>query len=241
MKKFKQLKQLIIPFIIVLIINYSFVFAFAYSREVVYENALPECNISQVILQNNDFVKLSDYKLLDWEYGDSKEDADEVMNILSKSEYMVVDKPEQVVIRFLQNRFNSVIQIWLEPDNYLKYNYEWREQAECVSASVEVVKIFGEYYLIGDYLIADSVGEDNKLGDSAVMVYKALSPDKINDVYEHKGSNPYYGSYSFYPIDLSPFVSTFFGKILNLVFVFLETFVVYILIKCISKRVKSKK
>lgn len=94
--------------------------------------------------------------------------------------------------------------------------------------------------MIGDYLLADSVSEDNKVGDSAVMVYKALSPNKINDIYEHKGLNSCFDSYSFYPIDLSPFVSTFFGKILNIAFVFLETFVVYILFKCISKRVKSK-
>lgn len=142
----KKHKHIIIPFIIVLIINYSFIFAFAYSREGVYKNALPECNISQVVLQNNDFVKLSDYKLLDWEYGDNKEEADEVLNILSKSEYIVVDKPQQVVIRFLQNRFNSLTQIWLEPDNYQKFDYEWRKNAESASMSVEVVKIFGEYY-----------------------------------------------------------------------------------------------
>ena len=153
---------------------------------------------------------------------------------------MVVDKPEQVVIRFLQNRFNSLTQIWLEPDNYQKFDYEWRKNAESASMSVEVVKFFGEYYLIGDYLLADSVSEDNKVGDSAVMVYKALSPDKINEIDEHKGLNSFFDSYSFYPIDLSPFVSTLFGKILNITFVFLETYIVYILIKCISKRVKPK-
>ena len=236
----KKFKHIIISFIIVFIINYSFIFAFAYSREDVYKNALPECNISRVVLQNNDFVKLSDYKLLNWEYGDNKEEADEVLDILSKSEYMVVDKPEQVVIRFLQNRFNSLTQIWLEPDNYQKFDYEWRKNAESASMSVEVVKFFGEYYLIGDYLLADSVSEDNKVGDSGVMVYKALSPDKINEIDEHKGLNSFFDSYSFYPIDLSPFVSTLFGKILNITFVFLETYIVYILIKCISNRVKPK-
>lgn len=226
----KGIVILLISFLIVACVNYTFIFAYAYKNEEVYESALSQGNIEQILLQDNKIVKLSDYNLSNWGDVDVYIDSTPIITELKKSQYKLVGKGEQVLVRFLQNRWNSIAQIDLNSTNFPKYKSETYSKSVDTCVNFEIVKIFGEYYLINDYTY-------NQFGFEVTAVYKATSPEDIGSISEIAGEIDYYGFslFSFYPEGLFLFASTTLDKVLNIGFVLLETFIVYKIIKRFRK------
>ena len=108
-----------------------------------------------------------------------------VINILKKTEYEKVSHFEQVVVQTLQNRFNSVVMLWLEPNEFGvdKRSDEFRKQNDGCGWNLYCVKIFNQYFIIVDYYFVDNGYTDSiDSGLPLTSVYKAVEPEAIEEI-----------------------------------------------------------
>lgn len=230
----KRVFTILLSVIIVLVFNFIVVFAVSLATEKRNNQSVEKGSFEDIMLPDSTTIKFSYYNLLNWETGENFNDSKNVIGILKQTQYEKVSYFEQVVIQTLHSRFNSVVMLFLDPQDtgVDKRSEEFKEQNDGRAGSVYCLKIFGQYYLVIDYYFLDNgyTGLMNE-GLPLTSVYKATDSKAISQIDEYKSVGESYGSYSFYPLSLSHYVSTPLFKILNLVYLFIQAFFVNKFIK----------
>ena len=232
---------LLISSIIVLFFNFMVVFGVSLATEKRNDKSVEKGSFEDIMLPESTTIKFSDYNLLNWDTGENFEDSKNAIEVLKKTQYEKVSCFEQVVIQTLHNRFNAVVMLFLDPQdpNIDKRSEEFKIQNDGRVGHVYCLKIFGQYYVIIDYYFLDN-GYTGLLNEGLPLtsVYKATDSKAISQIDEYKSVGRSYGSYSFYPLSLSHYVSTPLFRILNLVYLFVQGFFVQEFIK---KFIEDKK
>ena len=231
----------LISIIIVLVFNFVVVFGVSLATEKRNDKSIEKGSFEDIMLTESTTIKFDYYNLLNWETGENFNDSKNVIEILKQTQYEKVSYFEQVVIQTLHSRFNSVVMLFLDPQDpgIDKRSEEFKIQNDGRAGKVCCLKMFGQYYLVIDYYFLDNgyTGFMNK-GLPLTAVYKATDSKAISQIDEYKSVGKSYGSYSFYPLSLAHYVSTPLFRILNLLYLFIQGFIVH---KSIKKFTDDKK
>lgn len=215
MKKGK-IQLAVISILITLLINSVFIISVSFIFE--KEAPVSDSNTNFLgILRNNTERQLTDYCLLNWEY--SKENrplATNLPNSVLTANFERTGRVEAVAVQLLQNKFNSIIQLY----SVDIYNAETQGNS---AGNVEFVKLFGNYYIIVGYTL-----EFEDEIEYSTAVFK--TNDDISDIKELKTEKKRFYSYHFYPLSLSPLFATPLYKILNVSFVIGEILLIYFIL-----------
>ena len=231
----------LISIVIVLVFNFVVVFGVSLATERRNDKSIEKGSFEDIMLTESTTIKFDYYNLLNWETGENFNDSKNVIEILKQTQYEKVSYFEQVVIQTLHSRFNSVVMLFLDPQDpgIDKRSEEFKIQNDGRAGKVCCLKMFGQYYLVIDYYFLDNgyTGFMNK-GLPLTAVYKATDSKAISQIDEYKSVGKSYGSYSFYPLSLAHYVSTPLFRILNLLYLFIQGFIVH---KSIKKFKDDKK
>lgn len=231
----------LISIIIVLVFNFVVVFGVSLATERRNDKSIEKGSFEDIMLTESTTIKFDYYNLLNWETGENFNDSKNVIEILKQTQYEKVSYLEQVVIQTLHSRFNSVVMLFLDPQDpgIDKRSEEFKIQNDGRAGKVCCLKMFGQYYFVIDYYFLDNgyTGFMNK-GLPLTAVYKATDSKAISQIDEYKSVGKSYGSYSFYPLSLAHYVSTPLFRILNLLYLFIQGFIVH---KSIKKFKDDKK
>ena len=231
----------LISIIIVLVFNFVVVFGVSLATERRNDKSIEKGSFEDIMLTESTTIKFDYYNLLNWETGENFNDSKNVIEILKQTQYEKVSYLEQVVIQTLHSRFNSVVMLFLDPQDpgIDKRSEEFKIQNDGRVGKVCCLKMFGQYYFVIDYYFLDNgyTGFMNK-GLPLTAVYKATDSKAISQIDEYKSVGKSYGSYSFYPLSLAHYVSTPLFRILNLLYLFIQGFIVH---KSIKKFKDDKK
>ena len=231
----------LISIVIVLVFNFVVVFGVSLATEKRNDKSIEKGSFEDIMLTESTTIKFDYYNLLNWETGENFNDSKNVIEILKQTQYEKVSYLEQVVIQTLHSRFNSVVMLFLDPQDpgIDKRSEEFKIQNDGRAGKVCCLKMFGQYYLVIDYYFLDNgyTGFMNK-GLPLTAVYKATDSKAISQIDEYKSVGKSYGSYSFYPLSLAHYVSTPLFRILNLLYLFIQGFIVH---KSIKKFKDDKK
>ena len=231
----------LISIIIVLVFNFVVVFGVSLATEKRNDKSIEKGSFEDIMLTESTTIKFDYYNLLNWETGENFNDSKNVIEILKQTQYEKVSYLEQVVIQTLHSRFNSVVMLFLDPQDpgIDKRSEEFKIQNDGRAGKVCCLKMFGQYYFVIDYYFLDNgyTGFMNK-GLPLTAVYKATDSKAISQIDEYKSVGKSYGSYSFYPLSLAHYVSTPLFRILNLLYLFIQGFIVH---KSIKKFKDDKK
>lgn len=231
----------LISIIIVLVFNFVVVFGVSLATERRNDKSIEKGSFEDIMLTESTTIKFDYYNLLNWETGENFNDSKNVIEILKQTQYEKVSYLEQVVIQTLHSRFNSVVMLFLDPQDpgIDKRSEEFKIQNDGRAGEVCCLKMFGQYYFVIDYYFLDNgyTGFMNK-GLPLTAVYKATDSKAISQIDEYKSVGKSYGSYSFYPLSLAHYVSTPLFRILNLLYLFIQGFIVH---KSIKKFKDDKK
>lgn len=227
--------------VIVLVFNFVVVFGVSLATERRNNKSIEKGSFEDIMLTESTTIKFDYYNLLNWETGENFNDSKNVIEILKQTQYEKVSYLEQVVIQTLHSRFNSVVMLFLDPQDpgIDKRSEEFKIQNDGRAGKVCCLKMFGQYYFVIDYYFLDNgyTGFMNK-GLPLTAVYKATDSKAISQIDEYKSVGKSYGSYSFYPLSLAHYVSTPLFRILNLLYLFIQGFIVH---KSIKKFKDDKK
>ena len=217
----------LISIVIVLVFNFVVVFGVSLATEKRNDKSIEKGSFEDIMLTESTTIKFDYYNLLNWETGENFNDSKNVIEILKQTQYEKVSYLEQVVIQTLHSRFNSVVMLFLDPQDpgIDKRSEEFKIQNDGRAGKVCCLKMFGQYYLVIDYYFLDNgyTGFMNK-GLPLTAVYKATDSKAISQIDEYKSVGKSYGSYSFYPLSLAHYVSTPLFRILNLLYLFIQGF-----------------
>lgn len=207
---------LIISLISVLVVDFLFVVVVAFVFE--YETPIfqNESTFEEILKNDNDMVTLNDYCLLNWD--GSKEGkllASELPKQVVEGRFKRVSRFESVLIQLLQNRFNSIVQVF----SIEIYN----ESQGNAAGQATFLELGGTYYIIVGYTLMI----DKNL-EYTTAVFKAKSD--ISEIRRFETDKPRFNDYHFYPLSLSPLFSSIYAKMLNIVFVISEVTVVYFIL-----------
>lgn len=231
----------LISFIIVLVFNFVVVFGVSLAIERRNDKSIEKGSFEDIMLTESTTIKFDYYNLLNWETGENFNDSKNVIEILKQTQYEKVSYLEQVVIQTLHSRFNSVVMLFLDPQDpgIDKRSEEFKIQNDGRAGSIYCLKMFGQYYLVIDYYFLDN-GYTGLMSEGLPLtaVYKATDSKAISQIDEYKLVGKSYGSYSFYPLSLAHYVSTPLFRILNLLYLFIQGFIVH---KSIKKFKDDKK
>ena len=231
----------LISIIIVLVFNFVVVFGVSLATERQNDKSIEKGSFEDIMLTESTTIKFDYYNLLNWETGENFNDSKNVIEILKQTQYEKVSYLEQVVIQTLHSRFNSVVMLFLDPQDpgIDKRSEEFKIQNDGRAGKVCCLKMFAQYYFVIDYYFLDNgyTGFMNK-GLPLTAVYKAIDSKAISQIDEYKSVGKSYGSYSFYPLSLAHYVSTPLFRILNLLYLFIQGFIVH---KSIKKFTDDKK
>ncbi|MBQ4104154.1 MAG: hypothetical protein IJC90_06805 [Clostridia bacterium] len=231
----------LISIIIVLVFNFVVVFGVSLATERRNDKSIEKGSFEDIMLTESTTIKFDYYNLLNWETGENFNDSKNVIEILKQTQYEKVSYLEQVVIQTLHSRFNSVVMLFLDPQDpgIDKRSEEFKIQNDGRAGKVCCLKMFGQYYFVIDYYFLDNgyTGFMNK-GLPLTAVYKATDSKAISQIDEYKSVGKSYGSYSFYPLSLAHYVSTPLFRIFNLLYLFIQGFIVH---KSIKKFKDDKK
>lgn len=224
-------KFIIILFSVIIVISFNFVviLGVALATEKRNEKSIEKGSLEDIMLNETTTINFSYYNLLNWETGESFNDSKNTIEILKRTQYEKVSYFEQVVIQILQNRFNSVVMLFLDPQdpNIDKHSEEFKTQNDGRAGNIYCLKILGQYYVIVDYYFMDNGYTDFvNIGLPLTSVYKATDSQAISQIDEYKFVGGSYGSYSFYPLSLAHYVSTPMFKIFNLFYLLIQCFIV---------------
>ncbi|MBE6752442.1 MAG: hypothetical protein E7556_07945 [Ruminococcaceae bacterium] len=226
--------KLLSSIIVVFVFNFFVVFCVALLTEKQNEKSIEKGSFEDIMLTESTTIDFSYYNLLNWETGESFNNSKNVTEILKYSKYEKVSYFEQVVIQTLQNRFNSVVMLFLDPQSpdIDKNSEDFKKQNDGRAGNVCCLKIFDQYYIIIDYYFLDN-GYTGFLSSGLPLtsVYKAIDSQAISQIDEYKSVGRSYGSYSFYPLSLAHYVSTPLLRIFNLLYLFIQVFIVHKFIK----------
>lgn len=226
--------KLLSSIIVVFVFNFFVVFCVALLTEKQNEKSIEKGSFEDIMLTESTTIDFSYYNLLNWETGESFNNSKNVTEILKYSKYEKVSYFEQVVIQTLQNRFNSVVMLFLDPQSpdIDKNSEDFKKQNDGRAGNVYCLKIFDQYYIIIDYYFLDN-GYTGFLSSGLPLtsVYKAIDSQAISQIDEYKSVGRSYGSYSFYPLSLAHYVSTPLLRIFNLLYLFIQVFIVHKFIK----------
>lgn len=226
--------KLLSSIIIVFVFNFWVVFGVALLTEKQNEKSIEKGSFEDIMLTESTTIDFSYYNLLNWETGESFNNSKNVTEILKYSKYEKVSYFEQVVIQTLQNRFNSVVMLFLDPQSpdIDKNSEDFKKQNDGRAGNVYCLKIFDQYYIIIDYYFLDN-GYTGFLSSGLPLtsVYKAIDSQAISQIDEYKSVGRSYGSYSFYPLSLAHYVSTPLFRIFNLLYLLIQVFIVHKFIK----------
>ena len=226
--------KLLSSIIVVFVFNFFVVFCVALLTEKQNDKSIEKGSFEDIMLTESTTIDFSYYNLLNWETGESFNNSKNVTEILKYSKYEKVSYFEQVVIQILQNRFNSVVMLFLDPQSpdIDKNSEDFKKQNDGRAGNVYCLKIFDQYYIIIDYYFLDN-GYTGFLSSGLPLtsVYKAIDSQAISQIDEYKSVGRSYGSYSFYPLSLAHYVSTPLLRIFNLLYLFIQVFIVHKFIK----------
>ena len=231
----------LISIVIVLVFNFVVVFGVSLAAEKRNDKSIEKGSFEDIMLTESTTIKFDYYNLLNWEIGENFNDSKNVIEILKQTQYEKVSYLEQVVIQTLHSRFNSVVMLFLDPQDpgIDKRSEEFKIQNDGRAGKVCCLKMFGQYYLVIDYYFLDN-GYTGLMSEGLPLtaVYKATDSKAISQIDEYKSVGKSYGSYSFYPLSLAHYVSTPLFRILNLLYLFIQGFIVH---KSIKKFKDDKK
>ena len=221
---------ILVSVIIVISFNFIVIFGVSLATEKRNEKSIEKGSFEDIILTEFTTIDFSCYNLLNWESGESFNDSKNAIEILKRTQYEKVSYFEQVVIQILQNRFNSVVMLFLDPQdpNIDKHSEEFKTQNDGRAGNIYCLKILGQYYIIVDYYFLDNGYTDfMNTGLPITSVYKATDSQAITQIDEYKSVGRSYESYSFYPLSLAHYVSTPLFKIINLFYLLIQGFIVH--------------
>ena len=218
----KKVICFLVAVLLVIGFNCLGIFGVSLATERYDKKAIEKGSFDEIMLTETSSIKHEYYNLLNWGYGDDYTDPSEVVNLLNNTTYTKATYFEQVIVRTLQNRFNSVIMLWLDPADpeINKRSDEFRKQNDGCGYNLYCIKLMGQYYMIIDYYRYNSEWP-------STAVYKAEDSGAIEKIDVYKSVGEYYDSYSFYPLELAQYVSLPFSKILNVLYVVGQSLVVY--------------
>lgn len=240
----KRIFVLLLSIIIVVAFNFVAVFGVSLATEKRNEKSVEKGPFEAIVLPESTTIDFNYYNLLNWDTGESFNSSENVIEILKQSQYEKVSYFEQVVTQTLHNRLNSVVMLFLDPQDSTvdKRSDEFKEQNDGRAGSIYCLKMFGQYYLVIDYYFLDN-GYTGLMSEGLPLttVYKATDSNAISQIDEYKSVGGSYGSYSFYPLSLAHYVSTPLFKILNLLYLFIQCFFVDKFIKKFKDNKNNRK
>ncbi len=144
---------------------------------------------AEILVNQNNKIEYSDYKVRNWSMNDiDSKKCNDIMALLCDSECEKLNRIGSSIICYFQNSNNSLIEIILRQIDGEKLSQPLEKNklqyAKKSLYSGEIVRMFGNYYLIGYFI--DDVNIDELF---TVAVYRLDSLNNLEELYEYKTNN----------------------------------------------------
>lgn len=238
-KVMKKCSLFILIILLVFFVNNTVVWGYGFATMRTSEKALESGCFNEVLVNQNKYINYTNYKVRNWcDFDLDSNKSSAVMELLYDAKCEKMSPFFTSLVCFFQNSSNSITEIVLryvdgkELTIPLKKIYLQKTINSLYSG--EIVKLFGDYYLIGYFI--DGVNIDELF---TVAVYRLESSNNLEELYEYKTNNDLYEKS--FPEYLSFYINDPLYVCIWYFSVLIESLLIYNFIRLIkNKKTKTK-